>query len=139
MTLAEVSRVSKNTAEQRKASQKEKKRRFCQCCCVHLREKRENPRRHSLLLRYEFPNTHRKTVLENTMVTNSGERDLRNRRKRSERRGRRGGERLAFFFSSGVNSERASKKESAADMRSCHVPVLIRQAAATYSAFLPPL
>ena len=70
MTFAEVSRVSKNTAEQRKASQKEKKLRFRQCCCVHLRERKEkNPRRHSLLLRNEFPNTHRKTVLENAMVT----------------------------------------------------------------------
>jgi hypothetical protein len=72
--------------------------------------KEKSPRRHSQLLRNEFPNTHRKTVLENAMVTKFGERDLRNGRKRSERRGRRGGECVLLFFSSGLESEQAKKR-----------------------------
>jgi len=135
VTFAEVSRVSKNTAEQRKASQKEKKLRFRQCCCVHLREKREKPSPTLPALAQRIP----KYSPEDGLGERHGDKDLRNGTNRSERRGRRGGECVLLFFSSGVESELASEKESAADMRSSHVPVLIRQAAATYSDFLPPL
>jgi len=134
VTFAEVSRVSKNTAEQRKASQKEKKLRFRQCCCVHLREKREKPSPTLPALAKRIP----KYSPEDGLGERHGDKDLRNGRNRSERRGRRGGECVLLFFFL-RRRKRASEKESAADMRSSHVPVLIRQAAATYSAFLPPL
>ena len=49
------------------------------------REKEKNPRRRPLLQRPEFPTTHRKTVLENAMVTTSGRKDLRSEEKRSKR------------------------------------------------------
>lgn len=94
MTFAEVSRVSKNTAEQRKASQKEKKLRFRQCCCVHLREKREKPSPTLPALAQRTP----KYSPEDGLGERHGDKDLRNGRNRSERRGRRGGECVLLFF-----------------------------------------
>ena len=93
MTFAEVSRVSKNTAEQRKASQKEKKLRFRQCC-VHLREKREKPSPTLPALAQRIP----KYSPEDGLGERHGDKDLRNGRNRSERRGRRGGECVLLFF-----------------------------------------
>ena len=102
-------------------------------------EKKKNPRRQSLLARHKVPTTYRKTVLENAMVTMSGERNLQSGRKRSKRGGEEVVRVSCLSFSpppqSSKTSEQAKRAPPASDCKSRAGP---HPRGLSYRSRLPP-